>query len=281
MTPRWTGWLLKLLQDSNNVSVTAVVVRICNAYPEKVGTAGLAVLTCREFFAMDRARMVLESSAPSSLPGLMSKHNAETIIYDDERRRADSLPHRTHDLEALAIKLQLGAQRDAVWQLLDEYRAALPEVGRRPRKTVCGDWHSIAWMCVPTSRAYGGQGRRGTIQWRFRHSWGRPRPAKTMGAFLPSPVDDDLREMVDRHTPLQARQQADMALFNWGVATWRGDGGDRINANAWREKLAEARQRAAEGTDITDVVRGGPGFVAAVCVRDHWKEMQQEDASGA
>ena len=51
------------------------------------------------------------------------------MIYDDERRRADSLPHRKHDLEALAIKLQLGAQRDAVWRILDEYRAALPEVG--------------------------------------------------------------------------------------------------------------------------------------------------------
>jgi hypothetical protein len=124
-------WLLKLLKDSNNVSVTAIVVSICNAYPEKVGTAGLAVLTCREFFAMDRARMVLESSAPSSLPGLMSTYNAKTKIYDDERRRADSLQHRKHDLEALAIKLQLGAQRDVVWQILDEYRAALPEVGEQ------------------------------------------------------------------------------------------------------------------------------------------------------
>ena len=61
------------------------------------------------------------------------------------------------------------------------------------------------------------------------------------------------------------------------MAAWRRNGGDRIDANAWREKLAEARQRAVDGTDITDVVRGGPGFVAAVCVRDHWEEMEQED----
>jgi hypothetical protein len=50
------------------------------------------------------------------------------MIYDDERRRADSLPHRKHDLEALAIKLQLGAQRDTVWLILDGYRAGLPEI---------------------------------------------------------------------------------------------------------------------------------------------------------
>ena len=71
------SWLLKLLKDSNNVSVTAVVASICNAHPEKAGRAGLAVLTCREFFAMDRARMVLESSAPGGLAGLMSTYDAE------------------------------------------------------------------------------------------------------------------------------------------------------------------------------------------------------------
>ena len=47
------SWLLKILRESNNVAMTAVVVSICNAYPEKAGRAGLAVLTCREFFAMD------------------------------------------------------------------------------------------------------------------------------------------------------------------------------------------------------------------------------------
>jgi hypothetical protein len=78
---------------------------------------------------MDRARMVLELSAPSSQPGLISAYNAETMIYDDERREADSLPHRKHGLEALAIKLQFGAQRDAAWQILDKYRVSLPEVG--------------------------------------------------------------------------------------------------------------------------------------------------------
>ena len=31
------------------------------------------------------------------------------------------------------------------------------------------------------------------------------------------------------------------------------------------------------GRTITDFVRGGPGFVAAVCVRDHWEEMEQEE----
>jgi len=95
--------------------------------------------------------------------------------------------------------------------------------------------------------------------------------------FSPAPVDDDLQEMLARHAPSQARQQADMALFNWGIAAWQRDSSDRIDASAWRERLAEARQRTADETEITDLARGGPGFVAAVCIRDHWQEMMLED----
>jgi hypothetical protein len=95
--------------------------------------------------------------------------------------------------------------------------------------------------------------------------------------ILPDPVDDDLQEMLDRRVPILALEQADMALFFWGMAAWRRNGGDSIDVNTWREKLAEARQRTTDGTDITEFVRGGPGFIAAVCVRDHWQEMQQED----
>ena len=97
--------------------------------------------------------------------------------------------------------------------------------------------------------------------------------------ILPGPVDDDLQEMLDRRVPVLAREQADMALCFWGMAAWRRDGGDRIDVNTWRERLAEARQRTSDGMDITEVARGGPGFVAAVCVRDHWQEMQPEDRS--
>jgi hypothetical protein len=271
-------WLLKLLKDSNNVSVTAVVVGICNAYPEKVGTAGLAVLTCREFFAMDRARMVLESSAPSSLPGLMSTYNAKTKIHDDERRRADMLPHRKHDLEALTIKLQLGARRDAVWQILDGYRAALPKVGEQTEGDLL--WRlALHRMDVRTYQPKLMEAMVGedTFDGESPTAGADADRQKQWVYFVPSPVDADMRAMVDRHTPLQARQQADMALFNWGVASWRREGGNQINANAWREKLAEARRRAADGAAITDVVRGGPGFVAAVCVRDHWDEMESEE----
>jgi hypothetical protein len=271
-------WLLKLLKDSNNVAVTAIVVSVCNAHPEKAGKAGLAVLTCREFFAMDRARMAQESSAPSSLPGLMGTYNPKTRLYDDERRRADSLPHRKHDLESLAIKLQLGTQRESVWQILDDYHAALPNVGDQTARDRL--WRlTLHRMDVRTyqPKLMEAEEREETSNADAAGTGGDADRQRQWVSFLPSPIDDDLQAMVDRYAPLQARQHADLVLFNWGVASWRRDGVDQINASTWHEKLAEARQRAADGTAINDVARGGPGFIAAVCVRDHWGEMEPEE----
>jgi hypothetical protein len=265
------GWLLKLLRESSNVAVTAVVASVCNAYPQKVGRAGLAVLTCREFFAMDRARMVKESSMPGSLADRMPMFDVEDKIYDDERRIADSLSHRKHDLEALAVKLQHSGQRDAVWQILDEYRAKLPEVGAQNEEDRL--WRlALHRMDVRTyqpqlmdtqveEEASSGDADDASDETR----------ARQRVSFLPGLVDGDLQEILDRHVPVQARQQADMALLYWGMAAWRGDSGDGIDTDAWRERLAESRQRIADETEIADYARGGPGFVAAVCVRDQEK----------
>jgi hypothetical protein len=271
------GWLLKLLRESNNVAVTAVVASVCNAYPEKVGRAGLAVLTCREFFAMDRVRVVKESFMPGSLANQMPMYDVEDKIYDDERRLADSRSHRKHDLEALAVKLQLGEYRDALWQMLDEYRSSLPEGGTQTaedhlwrlalHRMDLRTYQPQLMEAQAAQEASDGDAADATDETR----------ARQRVHFVPGPVDADVQEILDRHAPVQARQQADMALLYWGMAMWRGDSSDGLKTEAWRERLAESRQRNADRTDIAAYARGGPGFVAAVCVRDHWEEIEQED----
>jgi hypothetical protein len=210
------SWLLKLLTESNNVAVTAVVASVCNTHPEKADRAGLAVLMCREFFAMDRVRMVQESSAPGGLlADLIPMHNVEKKIHDDERRRADSLSHRKHDLEALAVKLQLGAQRDAVWQILDEYRAALPEVGAQTEEDRL--WRlALHRMDL---RTYQPQLMNAEVVEETFDSDAAAADAdedrqRRKIYFSPGPVDEDLQEMLDRHVPTQTRQLADTVLFS-------------------------------------------------------------------
>jgi hypothetical protein len=68
-----------------------------------------------------------------------------------------------------------------------------------------------------------------------------------------------------------------VGIYNWGIQIFRRDSGSADPAE-WREKLASAQDmdRAAEHPDNS---RNAPGFVAAVCVRDHWEEMlpQEQD----
>src|SRR5262249_5973928 len=207
-------------------------------------------------------------SAPGSVAGLMPMYDAESMIYDDERRGSDSLSHRKHDLEALAVKLQLGERQDSVWRILDEHHAALPEVGAQTEADRL--WRlALHRMDVRTYRPQliDAEAAEETSD-RDATETDADRQGRQV-YFLPGPVDTDLQEILDRHAPVQTRHLADMALFIWGMAAWRRDVGDSTDANAWREKLAEAHQCTADGTDITDYARGGPGFVAAVCVRDH------------
>ena len=77
---------------------------------------------------MDRARIVQERTHPA-LSGMFPSLGANQID-DDERKDSNALPHRGHDLEALALQLQLGERRDEMFVLIDEHRAALPPVPR-------------------------------------------------------------------------------------------------------------------------------------------------------
>jgi len=68
---------------------------------------------------------------------------------------------------------------------------------------------------------------------------------------------------------------ARLGVYNWGLQTFQRDFGSADPAQ-WREKLASAQgmDRAAEHPDNS---RNAPGFVAAVCVRDHWDEISPEE----
>src|SRR6202521_883656 len=119
------SWLLFLLRESNNVAVPAGVASLCVAHPEKAMRAGLALLSCRELIWLDRQRMASEHMS-SSLSSLMPTAIPEHLVYEMERKAANPLPHRHHDIESMGTKLQFSPVREEVWRLIDEYRAALP-----------------------------------------------------------------------------------------------------------------------------------------------------------
>jgi hypothetical protein len=95
--------------------------------------------------------------------------------------------------------------------------------------------------------------------------------------YVSKPPDADVAEMVEKSAPeLKANQEA-MSLSNWGFQVFQGDKPEICDPGLWREML-----RKAQGTQSAQATRtgrgtrgfeGGPAYVAAVCTRDHWSEL--------
>ena len=261
------AWLLKVLRESNNVAATAVVAGVCNAYPDKAGRAALAVLSSRELIGLDRARMARESPA-SAMSGLLPSFGVGQF-YESERKKSNALAHRGYDLEALAVRLQLGPEREKVFEIIDSYRAALLPVEEQNNEDRL--WRlALHRMDVRGYRPVEGPAEPDRPEGSAE--------AKTEGRVYlgPGEIEADVQELIDRHAPVAAQQELDFSLLNWGQAVWDCKETPRVDAANWREMLAKARDRDRQ-EEPEDFAGGGPGLIAAVCVRDHWDEMECDD----
>jgi hypothetical protein len=262
-------WLLKILRESNNVMATAVVASVCNAHPEKAGRAALALLSSRELIWMDRARLVQERGH-LALSGIFPSFGINQI-YEDERKKSDALPHRRHDLEALAVKLQLTEGREEVFALIDQHRAALPPVEEQSEEHRL--WRlALHRMDVRGFRPVEEPASEGTDE--GTSDGEGPRERRIL--LGPGEIEADVQEVIDRHAPIAAQQERELSLLNWGRAAWEGRESSHLDIRDWEAFLARARARDAE-PEPEDFMRGGPGMIAAVCARDHWDEMSPED----
>ncbi|MER2512256.1 MAG: ATP-binding protein [Nitrosomonas ureae] len=262
-------WLLKLIKESNNVAITAVVASVCNACPEKGGRAAVALLSSQDLIEMDRARMVQDHYV--NIGGFLPPHSAEAEIYEGERKKAAQLSHRSLDLEALAVKLQLGGQREKVWKILDDHRASLPPVENQ------SDKHRLWRLALhrmdirgfrPVEPQPSSEG--GTTAPKIQDA-AMPEPPRVY--YGPGVIEEDVQAIVDRHAPVRARQEEDMGLLFWGKSAWERDTRKEVDITVWQARLSEARERASKPQVDEDFMRDGPGLIASVCVRDHWEEL--------
>ncbi len=265
-------WLLKILRESNNVMATAVVASVCNAHPEKAGRAALALLSSPELIWMDRARMVQERSH-SARSGIFASFGIDEI-YGNERKKSDALPHRGHDLEALAVKLQLGERCEEAFALIDGHRAALPPVEDQSEKHRL--WRlALHRMDVRGFRAVEElppEASESTAEGVSEGEVSRERQI----LLEPGEIEPDVQSLVDRHAPIAAQQERELSLLNWGNSAWEGRESSHLDIRDWETFLARARARDAE-PEPEDFMRGGPSVIAAVCARDHGDEMSPED----
>ena len=260
-------WLLKVLLESNSVMTTAVVASVCNAHPDRGGVASLALLTSRETVELDRARM---SKEPPFLIDLSGPDPMQRF-YTDERKRSSALAHRSHDLEALAWKLQLGGKAEQIWQIIDAHRSGIP--GENERTDADRAWllalHRMdkrnfePEALIPSSEdedPENGTDRSRTI------------------SFKSKGIDTDLQGFVEAGAEERDRFFADARLVSWGLQQWERRS-DEWDPDAWQTALKQAKEVQSAGVPAAfmGLADSGPGLVAALYARDHWGDLGADD----
>ena len=255
------AWLLRLLGDSNNVMATGVVASVCVAFPDKAGRAGLALLSSRDVVQLDRQRLALESTSAFGASFGLNPHQR---LFEEERRKSNELAHRGEDLESLAVRMQFGEHREAVLEILDRHRAAVPDDGSEA---------SLVWRLALHRMDVRGYERQDAPEGSDKDESGdRGKPVY----FRPGKMEADVREIVDEAAASAATLDRYMGLKSLARKVWQRDAS--VGEVDWRTALlAEAQSVERELDEPEDFARDGPEFAAAVCIRDHLDELDDAE----
>jgi conflict system STAND superfamily ATPase len=253
------AWLLYILRQSNNVMATSVVASVCVAHPSRAGRAALAILSSRDLIQLDMQRMAAESTA---FIELFPMSNPSHAIYEAERKASNKLAHRREDLEAMAVRLQLTERRDEVWKLIDAHRANL--AGDED------DDETLKWRL-----ALHRMDLRGFRKVEPPPGAERPSDAPAGDYYGPGELEPAVKNMVDTARLRLNAFDRHLKLLNAATRLWS----DRTSVEAaeWRSLLAEARNVAKEPEPPERYLAGGPGIVAAACVRDHLRDLDGDE----
>ena len=254
------SWLLHILRASNNVMSTAVVASICIAYPEKAGKAGLILLSNRELIECDLNRATLESSSRlDAFSGVL----LSSYIYEQERKKSNELQHRRKHLESLAVHMQFTEFREDVWQIIDQHRSELPDDQ---------DESILVWKLALHRMDIRGFK---PIEASETVSEDSAEEIDNRIYFGPGKIEPDVQKMVDESSESMVITNRHIALLNRARNAWEDCSSQE--SIEWRELLSNAQAIERELEEPEDFCRGGPGFVAAVCVRDHIDELNKNE----
>jgi hypothetical protein len=267
------GVLLRVLQRSESAALTAAVASVATAFPRIAGETLLVMLRSRLPILIDHQRIVNESQATSKLGFMFNVHAADKI-YETERKEADSLPHRRQDLENAIVHLQLEPFATRVHEILDWHRAQMPPIAEQNDEDRI--WRLSMHRMDLRQYTVTDDPIKVPVDSENRTSIEEERQYIRLNPKLPEP---DVKEMMDRSAARLQPVNARMSRLMGGLRVFRNEERETYNPDHWRERLQEARTAVVDnsGNQETDLARGGSGFVAAVCLRDHWEEMSGDE----
>ena len=260
--------LLRILRQSKSAALTAVVAGAATAFPHSAGETLLVLLRSQWCVRLDRNRLVNEMQAPSKLSGLMPQLDSGNKIFEEERKQADARPQRQHDLETAIANLQLGPLTSRVREILDQQRAAMPPVEEQDEEDRI--WRLAIHRMDLRQYTIAEEAPKANVVAEDTES---PKTGPQQIRLDLKPPELDVKEMVDRSAAQHQAMNAKLGLQMWGTKVFRGEESVTFDPAKWRQRLAEARTVQTDASDAYELGHGGPGYVAALCLRDHWDEM--------
>lgn len=247
-----------LIVQSKSASITAVVASVAMAHPDKVGDTVLALIREPLFYQLDIHRYVQDQSFFDI--GEWGYDHLQKV-HHRERLESSKLAHRSENLEGLTVRLQTGILRERVWKIIDDFNAELEAVQEQSEE--------IKLLRLKFHRMD------------IRNFEAKEKLPDGRVLYASSHPEADIAEVIEKSAPvIQARQEA-TELVVWGMAVFEGRDIEKFAPDRWREMLGKAQKLAADHKerDQLEIMsdEGGPGYVAAICMRDHWKELSPQD----
>lgn len=131
--------LLNILSRSNSAVLTAIVVSVVAALPDKTFNVAKVLFKTKELFLYDTSRYVLDRTHKSQLTSLKDNFgiNRNNELHEDERIKACDDRHRKFSLEHIMLQYQLFRQEEIneqdsierseeIWRILDAHYEQLP-----------------------------------------------------------------------------------------------------------------------------------------------------------
>lgn len=263
--------LLDILQKSNSAALTSVVASVATAFPRASGEALLVLLTSPACIRLDHQRMIKESQETPMIG--FNLHRIEDQIYEMERKEMHVLSHRRHHLENAIVNLQLGPLAGRVYEILDKHRDVLPPISEQTEDDRI--WRlSIHRMDLRQySAAEVTTGSDSSTEATSADS------ARSQILLSPKDPEPDIKAMMDESAAKFDVSSSGIGLLMWALHIFEKKDAGACDPEEWRQRLNQAR--TMEGNTSEDesayLYQGGPGIVAAVCVRDHWQEMSRDE----
>jgi hypothetical protein len=182
----------------------------------------------------------------------------------------DARPQRHHDLESAIANLQLGPLASRVHEILDRYRAEMlpvEEQSEDDRKWRLAIHRMDLRQYTVIQDATDAQvvSKSGTSA-EDAHQYVR------LDLKEPEP---DLKEMVNQGASKFQAVNTSLGLLMWGLKVFDHEEDANYDSAQWQHRLREARATGDAG--CSHLAGGGPGLVAAVCIRDHWEDISDDE----